>query len=143
MNPDGWLTQSHSLNCPALCQDGTKMKNSHSQDSKKQEKVATVMGPGMLGGPWGHPFSSLGLSFPISRIRIDAFQLWCWRRLLRVSWTGRRPNQSILKEINPEYSLEGLMLKLKLQYFGYLMRRANALEKILMLGKIEGRRRRG
>ena len=62
---------------------------------------------------------------------------------MRVSWTGRRPNQSILKEINPEYSLEGLMLKLKLQYFGYLMRRANALEKILMLGKIEGRRRRG
>ena len=59
------------------------MKNSHSQDSKKQEKVATVMGPGMLGGPWGHPFSSLGLSFPISRIRIGAFQLWCWRRLLR------------------------------------------------------------
>jgi len=69
--------------------------------------------------------------------------MWCWRRLLRVSWTARRSNHSILKEINPEYSLEGLMLKLKLQYFGHLMGRANSLEKILMLGKIEGRRRRG
>ena len=75
--------------------------------------------------------------------RIDAFELWCWRRLLRVPWTARRPNQSILKKINPEYSLEGLMLKLKLQYFDHLMRRADSLEKTLMLGKIEGRRRRG
>ena len=75
--------------------------------------------------------------------RIDAFKVWCWRRLLRVPWTARRSNQSILKEINPEYSFEGLMLKLKLQYFGHLMQRANSLEKILMLGKIEGRRRRG
>ena len=74
--------------------------------------------------------------------RIDAFELWCWRRLLRVPWTARRSNQSILKEINPEYSLEGLMLKLKLQYLGHLMRRADSLEKTLMLGKIEGRRRR-
>ena len=74
---------------------------------------------------------------------IDAFELWCWRRLLRVPWTVRRSNQSILKEISPEYSLEGLMLKLKLQYFGHLMRRADSLEKTLMLGKIEGRRRRG
>ena len=74
--------------------------------------------------------------------RIDAFELWCWRRLLRVPWTAGRSNQSILKEISPEYSLEGLMLKLKLQYFGYLMRRANSFEKTLMLGKIEGRRRR-
>ena len=74
--------------------------------------------------------------------RIDAFELWCWRRLLRVSWTARRSNQSILKEIIPEYSLEGLMLKLKLQYFGHLMRRADSSEKTLMLGKIEGRRRR-
>ena len=73
---------------------------------------------------------------------IDVFELWCWRRLLRVSWTTRRSNQSILKEINPEYSLEGLMLKLKLQYFGHLMRRADSFEKTLMLGKIEGRRRR-
>ena len=75
--------------------------------------------------------------------RIDAFELWCWRRLLRVPWTARRSNQSVLKEINPEYSLEGLMLKLKLQYFGYLMRRTDSLEKILMLGKTEGRRIRG
>ena len=75
--------------------------------------------------------------------RIDAFELWCWRRLLRVPWTARRSNQSILKEINPEYSLEGPMLKLKLQYFGHLMRRTDSLEKILMLGKIEGRRKRG
>ena len=74
---------------------------------------------------------------------IDAFELWYWRRLLRVSWTARRSNQSILKEINPEYSLKGLMLKLKLQYFGHLMRRADSFEKTLMLGKIEGRRRRG
>ena len=75
--------------------------------------------------------------------RIDAFELWCWRRLLRVPWTARRSNQSILKEISPEYSLESLMLKLKLQYFGHLMQRTDSLEKTLMLGKIEGRRRRG
>ena len=75
--------------------------------------------------------------------RIDAFELWCWRRLLRVPWTTRRSNQSILKEISPEYSLEGLMLKLKLQYFGYLIQRIDSLENTLMLGKIEGRWRRG
>ena len=75
--------------------------------------------------------------------RIDAFELWCWKRVLRVSWTARRSNQSILKEINPEYSLERLMLKLKPQYFGHLMRRADSLEKTLILRKIEGRRRRG
>ena len=75
--------------------------------------------------------------------RIDAFELWCWRRLLRVPWTATRSNQSILKEISPEYSLEGLMLKLKFQYFGHLMQRADSLEKTLMLGKIEGRRRKG
>ena len=75
--------------------------------------------------------------------RIYAFELWCWRRLLRVPWTARRSNQSILEEINPEYSLEGPMLKLKLQYFGHLMGRADSLEKTLMLGKIEGRKRRG
>ena len=74
---------------------------------------------------------------------IDAFELWCWRRLLRVLWTSRRSNQSILKEISPEYSLEGLMLKLKLQYFSHLIQRTDSLEKILMLGKIEGGRRRG
>ena len=77
------------------------------------------------------------------RRRIDAFELWCWRRLLRVPWTARRSNQSILKEISPGCSLEGLMLKLKVQYSGHLMRRANSIEKTLMLGKIEGRRRRG
>ena len=77
------------------------------------------------------------------RRRIDAFELWCWRRLLRVPWTARRSNQSILKEISPGCSLEGLMLKLKLQYFGHLMQRADSLEKTLILGKIEGRRRRG
>ena len=74
--------------------------------------------------------------------RIDAFELWCWRRLLRVPWTARRSNQSILKEISPEISLEGMMLKLKLQYFGHLMRRVDSLEKTLMLGGIGGRRRR-
>ena len=82
---------------------------------------------------------SLGLEWKL----IDAFELWCWRRLLRVPWTARTSNQSILKEISPEYSLEGLMLKLKLQYFGHLMQRTDSLEKILMLGKIDGRRRRG
>ena len=75
--------------------------------------------------------------------RIDAFELWCWRRLLRVPWTARRSNQSILKEVSPEHSLEGLMLKLKLQSFGHLMRRTDSFGKILMLGKIEGGRRRG
>ena len=75
--------------------------------------------------------------------RIDAFELWCWRRLLRVPWTARRSNQSILKESSPEYSLEGLMLKLKLQYFGDLLQMTDSFEKTLMLGKIEGRRRRG
>ena len=75
--------------------------------------------------------------------RIDAFELWCWRRLLRGPWTVRRSNQCILKEISPEYSLEGLLLKLKLQYFSHLMQRTDSLEKTLMLGKIEGRRRRG
>ena len=75
--------------------------------------------------------------------KTDAFELWCWRKLLRVPWTARRSNQSILKEINPEYSLEGLMLKLKLQYFGHLMRRTDSLEKTLMPGKTKGRRKRG
>ena len=79
----------------------------------------------------------------VSSQRIDAFELWCWKRFLRVPWTARRSNQSILKEINPEYSLEGLMLKLKLQYFGHLIWRADSLEKSLMLGNIESRRRRG
>ena len=77
------------------------------------------------------------------RQSIDAFELWCWRRLSRVPWIARRSNQSVLKESNPEYSLEGLMLKLQLQYFGHLMQRANSLEKTLLLGKLEGKRRRG
>ena len=77
----------------------------------------------------------------VEHLRIDAFKLWCWRRLLRVPRNAKKSNHSILKEINPEYSLEGLMLKLKVQYFGHLMPRANSLEKTLMLGKIEGRRR--
>ena len=77
------------------------------------------------------------------RLRIDAFKLWCWRRLLRIPWTAMRSNQSILKEINTEYSLVGLILKLKLQYFGHQMRRTESLEKTLMLGKIKGKRRRG
>ena len=83
------------------------------------------------------------MSLNLERQLIDTFELWCWRRLLRVPRTERRSNQSILKEISPEYSLEGLMLKLKLQYFGDLMQRADSLEKTLMLGKIEGKRRRG
>ena len=85
-------------------------------------------------------------SWPIKKVdhyRIDTFEPWWWRKLLRVPWTARRSNQSIAEEISPEYSSEGLMLELKLQYFGHLMRRANSLEKTLMLGKIEGRRRRG
>ena len=79
----------------------------------------------------------------VERRRINGFELWCWRRFLRVPWTAKRSNQSVPKEINPEYSLEGLILKLKLQYFDYVIGRANSLEKTLMLGKIEGRRRRG
>ena len=100
--------------------------------------------PGDLPDPGIEPGSSaLQADFLLSEPPgIDAFELWFWRRLLRVPWTARRSNQSILKEINPEYSLEGLMLKLKLQYFGHLMRTADSREKPLMLGKIEGRRRR-
>ena len=85
----------------------------------------------------------VGLLRKLSAEELIFFQLWCWRRLLRVPWTARRPNQSILKEISLEYSLEGLMLKLKLQYFGHLMQRTDSLEKTLMVGKIEGRRIRG
>ena len=85
----------------------------------------------------------VGLQRKLSTKKIDAFELWCWRRLLRVPWTARRSNQSILKEISPGSSLEGLMLKLKLQYFGHLMRRVDSLEKALMLGGIGGKQRRG
>ena len=89
---------------------------------------------------FAHLYPKLNIG-PLRSSRIDAFELWCWRRLLRVPWTARRSNQSILKEINPGISLEGLMLKLKLQYFGHLMRRVNSLEKTLMLGGIGDRRR--
>ena len=90
-------------------------------------------------------YSSYNVSFcfmlPLNSLSFDAFELWCWKRLLRVPWTARRSNQSILKQISPEYSLEGLMLKLKFQYLGHLMQRTDSLEKTLILGKIEGRRR--
>ena len=102
---------------------------------------------GLYSQSYGFPSSMYRCeSWTIKKIehgRIDAFQLWCWRRLLRVPWTAKGSSQSILKEINPEYSLEGVMLKLKLKYFGHLMQRAHTLEKTLMLGKTEGRRRRG
>ena len=114
------------------------------QHIKKQRHYFVNKGPSSQ----GYGFSSSHIwshSWTIKKAehwRIDAFELWCWRRLLRVPWTARRSNQSILKEISPGCSLEGLMLKLKLQYFGHLMWRADSLEKTLMLGKIEGRRRR-
>ena len=92
---------------------------------------------------YGHPYMENWTIKKAERWKIDAFELWCWRRFLRVPWTTRRPNQSILKEISPGCSLEGLMLKLKLQYFGHLMQRVDSLEKTLMLGGIGGRRRRG
>ena len=107
---------------------------------KKQRHYFADKGPSSQ----GYGFSSSHVwMWELERRKIDAFEVWCWRRLLRVPWTARRSNQSILKEISPEYSLEELMLKLKLQYFGHLMRRTDSLEKTLMLGKIEGGRRRG
>ena len=112
------------------------------QHIKKQRHHFANKGPSSQ----SYGFSSSHVCWTIKKAehqRIDAFELWCWRRLSRDPWTSRRSNQSILKEINPEYSLEGLMLKLKLQYFGHLTQRAYSLEKTLMLGKIEGRRRRG
>ena len=134
---------SHDMKRPLLL-EGTAMTNLDSKLKKRDITLATkvhivkaMVFPGVMYG---------GESWTIKRAecqRIDAFELWCWRRLLRVPWTSRRSNQSILKEINPEYSLEGLMLRLKIQYFGHLMQRANSLEKTLILGKIEGRRRRG
>ena len=103
----------------------------------KVHLVKAVVFPGIMYGCENWTIKTAGCK------RIDAFELWCWRRFLRVPWTVRRSNQSILKEISPECSLEGLMLRLKLQYFGHLMRRTDSLEKTLMLGKIEVRRRRG
>ena len=115
------------------------------QHIEKQRHYFANRGPSSQG--YGFPVVMYGCeSWTVKkaeRQRIDAFELWCWKRLLRVPWTARRSNQSIAKEISPEYSLEGLMLKLKLQYFGHLMGRADSLEKTLMLGKIEGGRRRG
>ena len=115
------------------------------QHIKKQRHYFANKGPSSQG--YGFPVVMYGYeSWTIKKAecwRIDAFELWCWRRLLRVLWTARRSNQSILKEISPKYSFEGLMLKLKLQYFGHLMQRTDSLEKTLMLEKIEGRRRRG
>ena len=99
--------------------------------------------PSLILGFGSSALKNISSFLRIDSLRIDAFDLWCWRRLLRVPWTARRSSQSILKDIIPEYSLEGLMLKLKLQSFGHLMRRTDSLEKTLMLGKIEGRRRRG
>ena len=113
--------------------------------AEKQRHYSAAKGP--YGQGCGLPRVTHGCeSWTISkaeRQRINAFELWCWRRFLKVPWTARRSNQSVLREINTEYSLEGLMLKLKLQYCGHLMRRTDSLEKSLVLGKIEGRRRRG
>ena len=115
------------------------------QYTKKQRHYFAKKGPSSQS--YGFPVVMYGCkSWTIKKAehwRIDAFELWCWRRLLRVPWTSKISNQSILKEISPEYSLEGLMLKLKLQYFGHLVWRTDSLEKTLMLGKIEGRKKRG
>ena len=117
-----------------------KSHNKPRQHIKKQRHQFANKGPSSQ----SYGFSSESWTIKKSEHqKIDAFELWCWRRLLRVPWTARRTNQSILKEISPEYSLEGLMLKWKLHYFGHLMRRASSLEEIQMLGKIEGKRRRG
>ena len=117
------------------------------QDSKLKSRDITLLTRVHLVKPMVFPVVMYGCeSWTINKAehrRIDAFELWCWRRLLSVPWTARRSHQSILKEISPEYSLERLMLKLKLQYFGHLMQRTDSVEKTLMLGKIEGRRRRG
>ena len=122
-----------------------KSYNQPRQHIKKKRHYFTNRGPSSQ--TYGFSSSHIWIeSWTIKRVehrRIDTFELWCWRRLLRVPWTARRSNQSILKEISLEYSLEGLMLKLKLQHFGHLMRRTDSLEKPLMMVKIEGRRRRG
>ena len=114
------------------------------QHIKKQRHYFANKGPSSQGYGFSSSYVWMWeLDYKAECQRIDAFELWCWRRLLRVPWTARRSYQSILKEISPEYSLEGRMLKLKLQYFGHLMRRTDSFEKTLMLVKIEGRRRRG
>ena len=123
---------------------GKKSYDQPRQHIKKQRHHFASKGPSSqgYGSSSGHVWM-WELDYKEEHQRIDAFEMWCWRRLFRVPWSARRSNQSILKEISPEYSLEGLMLKLKLQYFGHLMQRTDSLEKTLMLGKIEGRRRRG
>ena len=113
------------------------------QHIKKQRHYFANTGPSSQSFSSSHLWCEIWTIKEVECWRIDAFELWCWRRLLRVPWTARRSNQSILREISPEYSLEGLILKLKLQYLGHLMWRTDALEKTLMLGKIESRRRRG
>ena len=122
----------------------TPWKESYDQPKQHVKKQKHYFVNKGLSGQ-GYDFSSghVWMAKKAEHRRIDTFELWCWRRLWRVPWAARRSNQSILKEISPGCSLQGLMLKLKLQYFGHLMRRADSLEKTLMLGKIEGRRRRG
>ena len=125
---------------------GKKSYDQSGQHIKKQRHYFANKGPSLIKAMFFPVVMNGCESWTIKKAehwRIDAFELWCWRRLLRVPWTARRSNQSILKEINPEYSLEGLMLKLKLQSFHHLMQRTDSMEKTLMLGKIEGRRRRG
>ena len=139
-----WLSGKESAcQCKRHLLLGRKAMKNLGSIFKKQRHYFANKGPSSQ----SYGFSMYGCeSWTIKKAghqRIDAFELWCWRRLLRVPWTARRSNQSILKEISPKYSLEGLMLKLKLQYFGHLMKRTDSLEKTLMLGKIEGRRRRG
>ena len=141
-----WAPKSLQMVTAAMKSKDTSWKESYDQPRqhiKKQRHYFANKGPSSQG--YGFPVVMYGCeSWTINKAehwRIDAFELWGWRRLLRVPWTARRHNQPILKEISSEYSLEGLMLKLKLQYFGHLMRRTDSLEKTLMLGKIEGRRR--
>ena len=143
-----WAPKSLQMVTAAMKLKDTPWKESYDQPRQhiqKQRHHFANKGPSSQG--YGFSSSHVWMweldNKKAERQRIDAFELWCWRRLLRVPWTARRSNQSILKEISPEYLLEGLMLKLKLQYFGNLMRRSDSLEKTLMLGKIEGERRRG
>ena len=142
-----FLTQGSNLGLPHCRQTLYRLKHQGGLDSPLENRNITLPAKFHLVKAMVFPVVMCGCaSWTIKKAelwRIDAFDLWCWRKLLRVPWTSRRSNQSVLKEISPEYSLEGLMLKLKLQYFGHLMRRTASLEKTLMLEKIEGRRRRG
>ena len=152
-----WIFKHAHFPLSTLYQKCASFKNSILLTFNKKYFLFATVSPSMTMGNFEfHSFLVKAMVFPVvmyeweSRTikkaecrRINAFELWCWRRLLRVPWTARRSNQSILKEISPGCSLEGLMLKLKLQYFGHVMRRADSFEKTMMLGKIEGRRRRG